>query len=471
MTASDDLLQRLQAIVGDRGLVLDAREQEPFVNDWRDQWHGRAAAVVRPASTEEVARVVALLAQLRMPIVPQGGNTSLCGGSVPDASGAQVVLSLARMNRVRGVDTANNTMTVEAGCVLQNLQEVARRHDRHFPLSLAAEGSCQIGGNLSTNAGGTAVLRYGNARDLVLGLEVVLPDGRVWNGLRGLRKDNTGYDLKQLFLGAEGTLGIITAAVLELFPVPSSMATALVALDDPAASVALLSRLQAACGDRVTGYELMARNCVDLVVRHIPGSRDPMDLAYPWYVLVELADASPGAPLEELLQDALEDAAEAALVRDAVVASSEAQRDSLWALRENIPEAQKQGAIAVKHDVSVAVSRVPDLIGRAGEALHRRFPDVQVAPFGHVGDGNIHYNCSAPRDREGRVADAAVAEMSHIVYEVVHGLGGSISAEHGLGVLKRDEILRYKEAVEMDLMRTIKKALDPDGIMNPGKVL
>jgi len=466
-----DLLGRLEAIVGERGLIVDTREQQPFVNDWRDQWHGRAAAVIRPGNTDEVARVVAVLAQMRVPIVPQGCNTGLCGASIPDTSGSQVVVSLGRMNRVREIDAENNTMTVEAGCVLQNLQEVAQSHGRLFPLSLAAEGSCQIGGNLSTNAGGTGVLRYGNARDLVLGLEVVLPDGRVWHGLRGLRKDNTGYDLKQLFVGAEGTLGIITAAVVKLFPKPNTVVTALVSVDHPAASVALLSRLRAACGDRVTGYELMARTCLDLVVHNIPGSRDPMDQAYPWYVLVELSDIAPEASLETVLQDALEDAAEADLVRDAVLASSEAQRKALWALRENVPEAQKLAGIGIKHDVSVPVSRVPDLIGRAGEALHRRFPDVRIAPFGHVGDGNVHYNCSVPVDREGHPLDACVPEVNHIVYEVVHSLGGSISAEHGLGVLKREEVVRYKSDVEMDLMRTIKRALDPHGIMNPGKVL
>jgi FAD/FMN-containing dehydrogenase len=466
-----DLIERLQAIVGERGLVADTREQQPYVTDWREQWHGRAAAVVRPANTDEVARVVALLAQARVPIVPQGGNTGMCGASVPDVSGSQVVLSLSRMNRVRHVDVDNNTMTVDAGCVLQNLQEVAERHERYFPLSLAAEGSCQIGGNLSTNAGGTGVLRYGNARDLVLGLEVVLPDGRVWNGLRGLRKDNTGYDLKQLFVGAEGTLGIITGAVIKLFPRPRTVITALVAFDNPSNSVALLARLRDECGDRVTGYELMARTCVDLVVHQIPGSRNPFDQAYPWYGLVEVSDSAADVPLETMLQNALEDAAEAELVRDAVLASNETQRAALWALRENIPEAQKLAGIAVKHDVSVPVSRVPDLIGRAGEALHRRFPDIHIAPFGHVGDGNIHYNCSVPRDREGHAIDDAVFEMNHIVYEVVHELGGSISAEHGLGVLKRDEIRNYKDEVEMDLMRTLKHALDPNGIMNPGKVL
>jgi len=465
------LLERLEAIVGERGLVVDTRDQQPFVTDWREQWHGRAAAVVRPANTEEVARVMALLSQSGVAVVPQGGNTGLCGASVPDPSGAQVVLNLGRMNRVRNVDVENSTMTVEAGCVLQNLQEVAERHERLFPLSLAAEGSCMIGGNLSTNAGGTGVLRYGNARDLVLGLEVVLPDGRIWNGLRGLRKDNTGYDLKQLFIGAEGTLGVITAAVLKLFPKANSITTALVGLDNPAAAVALLGRLRAECGDRVTGYELMSRSCLDMVFHHVPGTRNPMNESYAWYVLAELSDSARGSPLEAMLQDSLEDAAEADLVRDAVLASSEAQRASLWALRENIPEAQKLAGIGVKHDVSVPVSRVPDLIGRAGEALHRRFPDVRIAPFGHVGDGNIHYNCSLPHDGEGHPLGDAVHEVSGIVYEVVHSLGGSISAEHGLGVLKRDEIRRYKEEVELELMRAIKSVIDPQGLMNPGKVL
>ena len=465
------LLERLEAIVGERGLVVDTREQQPFVTDWREQWHGRAAAVVRPANTDEVSRVMALLSQAGVGVVPQGGNTSLCGASVPDPSGAQVVVSLARMNRVRHVDVENSTMTVEAGCVLQNLQEVAERHERLFPLSLAAEGSCMIGGNLSTNAGGTGVLRYGNARDLVLGLEVVLPDGRVWNGLRGLRKDNTGYDLKQLFIGAEGTLGVITAAVLKLFPKANTVTTALVGLDNPAAAVALLARLRSDCGDRVTGYELMSRTCLDLVFHHIPDSRNPMDQSYAWYVLVELSDSARDSPLETMLQDSLEDAAEADLVRDAVLASSEAQRAALWALRENIPEAQKLASISVKHDVSVPVSRVPDLIGRAGEALHRRFPDVRIAPFGHVGDGNIHYNCSMPHDGEGHPLADAVHEVNHIVYEVVNELGGSISAEHGLGVLKRDEIRRYKDEIELDLMRAIKSVIDPQGIMNPWKVL
>ncbi len=465
------LAERLGEIVGERGLVADPSDLVAYENDWRDQYHGRAALAVKPASTEEVSRVVALLAESRVGIVPQGGNTSLCGASVPDGSGRQVVVNLSRMNRVRAVDPDNNTMTVEAGCVLANLQALAGEHDRLFPLSLAAEGSCEIGGNLSTNAGGTGVLRYGNARELVLGLEVVLADGRVWDGLRGLRKDNTGYDLKHLFIGAEGTLGIITAAVLKLFPRPRSRATALVALDDPAAAVALLSRLRAACGERVTGFELMSRVCLDLVFEQVPGQRDPFGEPHPWYVLAELSDSTEGPGLGELLEAALGQAAEALAVRDAVIAASDAQRQALWALRENIPEAQKLEGVSVKHDVSVPVSRVPEMIARADAVLRQRFPEVRIVAFGHVGDGNVHYNCSAAKGHDPAAFFALAPEVNRVVYDVVHALGGSISAEHGLGVLKREEIRRYKGALELELMRSIKRTLDPHGLMNPGKVL
>ncbi len=462
------LLERLRAIVGERGLVTDPAEQAPFVVDWRGQYHGRAAAVVKPASTEEVAQVVELLAHAAIGMVPQGGNTSLCGASVPDATGTQAVINLSRMNRVRAVDADNDTMTVEAGCVLASLQQEAARLGRLFPLSLGAEGSCEIGGNLSTNAGGTAVLRYGNARDLVLGLEVVLPDGQVWNGLRGLRKDNTGYDLKQLFVGAEGTLGIITAAVVKLFALPRSRATALVAVDGPAAAVALLARLREACGERITGYELMARVCLDLVIRHMPGTRDPFAAPHPWYVLVELSDSARGPGLERMLAEALDGAA---AVRDAVLASSEAQREALWKMRENISEAQKADGVSIKHDVSVPVSRVAQFIERADAALRARFPGIRIVAFGHVGDGNIHYNCSKAERQEAQDFFAEAAQVNAVVYEVVGALGGSISAEHGLGVLKRDAIRRYKSPLELELMRSIKRALDPRGLMNPGKVL
>jgi FAD/FMN-containing dehydrogenase len=465
-----NLLPRLRDIVGDRGLV--AREESaPYENDWRDAYHGRAAAVVRPASTEEVSKVVALLAQLRVPMVPQGGNTSLCGASVPDASGRQVVVNLSRMNRVRHVDPQNNTMTVEAGCVLANLQQVADEHDRLFPLSLGAQGSCEIGGNLSTNAGGTAVLRYGNTRDLVLGLEVVLPDGRVWDGLRSLRKDNTGYDLKHLFVGAEGTLGIITAAVLKLFSKPRSQATAFVAVADPAAAVALLSHLRTHCGERVTGFEMIARICLDLVFRHIPGSRDPLPEPHPWYVLVEVSDSTEGGSLATLLEESLGAAVETGIVRDAALAASKTQQADFWKLRENITEAQKVEGPSIKHDVSVPVSLVPEFIERAGARLKERFPDVRIVAFGHVGDGNIHYNCSKSERGDAKAFYDLAPAVNHVVYETVTGLNGSISAEHGLGVLKREEIKRYKSGLELELMRSIKRTLDPHGLMNPGKVL
>src|SRR5471030_1741613 len=363
-------------------------------------------------------------------MVPQGGNTSLCGGSVPDDSGTQAVINLSRMNRVRAVDPDNNTMTVEAGCVLETLQKVADDHARLFPISLGAQGSCEIGGNLSTNAGGTGVLRYGNTRELVLGLEVVLPDGRVWDGLRGLRKDNTGYDLKHLFVGAEGTLGIITAAVLKLFPKPRSQATAFVAIESPAAAVALLAALRESCGERITGYELMARICVDLVLEHLPATRDPLAVRHPWYVLVELSDSTPGEAIGELLAGALGEAVQSGLVRDAMIAASEAQREALWKIREDITEAQKLDGVSIKHDVSVPVSRVPELISRAGAALEARWPDIRIVAFGHVGDGNIHYNCSKPGRQDAAQFFAEAPKVNHAVYEVVNELEGSISAEH-----------------------------------------
>ena len=465
-----NLTQRLLEIVGERGVVARG-ESAPYENDWREAYRGRAAAVVRPASTEEVSRVVALLAQLRVPMVPQGGNTSLCGASVPDASGRQVIVNLSRMNRVRDVDPQNNTMTVEAGCVLQALQQVADEHERLFPLSLGAQGSCEIGGNLSTNAGGTGVLRYGNTRELVLGLEVVLPDGRIWNGLRALRKDNTGYDLKHLFVGAEGTLGIITAAVLKLFPKPRSQSTAFVAVENPEAAVALLSHLRARCGERITGFEMIARICLDLVFKHIPGSRDPLPESHPWYVLVELSDSTEGGSLSSLLEEALGSAVEAGLVRDAAMAASTTQQADFWKLRENIAEAQKVEGPSIKHDISVPVSRVPEFIARADARLREKFPDIRIVAFGHVGDGNIHYNCSKSERGEAKVFFDLAPAVNHVVYDTVTGLNGSISAEHGLGQLKRDEIKLYKSDLELELMRSIKRTLDPHGLMNPGKVL
>jgi len=465
------LAEGLRAIVGASAVITEDSDRAPYENDWRDQYHGRAAAVVKPGSTEEVSRVVKFLAERRIAIVPQGGNTSMCGGSVPDASGTQVVVNLSRMNRVRHVDAANNTMTVEAGCVLATLQEAADKADRLFPLSLGAEGSCEIGGNLSTNAGGTGVLRYGNTRELVMGLEVVLPDGTTWDGLRALRKDNTGYDLKHLFVGAEGTLGIITAAVLKLFPKPRSQATAIVAVADPHAALTLLAFLRDRVGDRVTGFELISRICLDLVFKHIPGTRDPFAKPHRWYVLVELSDSTGGDTLANLFEQALGEASEAGKVDDGAIAASGTQRAEFWKLRESISEAQKLDGVSIKHDVSVPVSRVPELITRAGAELARTFPDIRIVAFGHLGDGNIHYNCSKSARQDAKQFFAESPAVNHIVYEVVKSLGGSISAEHGLGVLKAGEIKHYKSATELEMMRAIKRTLDPHGIMNPGKVL
>ena len=463
-----NLAGQLQAIVGERGLVADAG---PYEIDWRGLYHGRAALVVKPASTEEVARVVALLAQARVAIVPQGGNTSLCGGSVPDASGMQVVVNLSRMNRVRTVDAANNTMTLEAGVILAEAQKVADGHDRLFPLSLGAEGSCEIGGNLSTNAGGTGVLRYGNARDLVLGLEVVLPDGRVWDGLRALRKDNTGYDLKHLFVGAEGTLGIITAAVLKLYAKPTAIATALVAVPEPATAIALLARVRETLGDRLTGFELMSRASLELALRHIAGTSDPLSQPYEWYVLLELTDGGEEARLNAAVEESLGPLAEEGLILDAVLAASGAQRKALWKLREDLGEAGRLDGPSIKHDIAVPVSRVPEMIERGGRELERAFPGIRILCFGHAGDGNLHYNCGKPAAQDAAAFFAQQPAVNHVVYEIVRSLNGSISAEHGLGVLKRDEITHYKGAVELGLMRSIKATLDPHGIMNPGKVI
>jgi FAD/FMN-containing dehydrogenase len=456
------LQDSLAAIVGAANVLTDARDTAPFFTDWRHQYSGGAECVVRPAGTDEVARIVSLCAKEGVAVVPQGGNTGLCGGSVPTGSRREIVLSLSRMNRIRELDALNDTMTVEAGCVLATVQAAADAANRLFPLSLAAEGSCQIGGNLSTNAGGVNVLRYGTARDQVLGLEVVLPDGRTWNGLRGLRKDNTGYDLKHLFLGAEGTLGIITAAVVLLHPKPSAQVTAWVALDTPRAAVELLAMLYARVGDRISAFELISRSCVEAVLAHVPGAREPLRAPHPWQVLIDFADSGAATALRTAVEGALLEATEEGTARDAVIAQSVEQARALWRLRESIPEAQFRN---VKHDVSVPVSRTAEMIERAGEALRRRYPEASIFAFGHVGDGNIHYNVGP---------EALIPEresVSRIVYDEVQALGGSISAEHGVGQLKRAEILRHKDPVEIDLMRALKQALDPRGLMNPGKVV
>ncbi len=463
------LIDRLAAIVGDVNVITSATAAAPYLTDWRGRYTGSALCVVRPASTAELAAVVAACAAHGTPIVPQGGNTGLVGGATP--RGGEVVVGLTRLKRIRGIDRDNATLTVEAGCTLQTVQEAAAEDGFLYPLSLAAEGTATIGGTLSTNAGGVQVLRYGNARDLVLGVEVVLADGCIWNGLRGLRKDNTGYDLKQLFIGAEGTLGIISAAVLKLLPLPRASLTAWAAVADPAAAVAVLRQLQRAGGERLTAFEIVGRPALDLVLRHLPGTRQPLAGDHDWQVLIELSDTDAHADLAGLIEQVLGAAISAGQVRDAVVAASEAQAAALWALRENISEAQKRDGLSIKHDVSLPVSRVAEFIARADALLETAYPGVRVVCFGHVGDGNLHYNPSKPIAPDNASFIAGTAEVNRIVHDLVAELGGSISAEHGLGQLKREEILRYKSPVEIELMRKLKQALDPAGLMNPGKLI
>lgn len=463
--------EALSRLLGPHGWLTEPNDTTPYLTDWRGNYTGRALGVARPASTEEVAAVVRIAAEHHLPLVPQGGNTGLVGGGIPDDSGQAILLSTQRLNRIRSVDTAGNTILAESGCILATLQQAARDVERFFPLSLAAEGSCTVGGNLSTNAGGTQVVRYGNMRDQVLGLEVVLPSGEVWSSLKGLRKDNTGYDLKHLFIGAEGTLGVITAALLKLAPLPRTRATALIALESPALAVELFAAIRENFGDRLEGFEIFSGLCLDFVLKHIPGTRNPFNALTPWQVLIELADTRTDAPLATQLEDALGSAAESGLINDAVIATSDAQAAELWRLREEISEAQKREGKSIKHDISVPIARIAEFIDKADAALAAAFPGIRIVNFGHIGDGNLHYNCSMPEGEDNLRIFARSSEVNTVVYDIVRECGGSISAEHGLGVLKRDEILRHKPDVEMNLMRAIKQALDPQGLMNPGKVL
>ncbi|RIY39414.1 FAD-binding oxidoreductase [Neopusillimonas maritima] len=468
-----DQLGELAALVGAAN-VITGNDAHSYLTDWRGRYSGSALAVVRPGSTQEVADVVKWCVGQQVPIVPQGGNTGLCGAATPDDSGRAVVLSLARLNSVREVDTDNDTMVVEAGCILQTVQQTARDVDRLFPLSLAAEGSCTIGGNLACNAGGTQVLRYGNARDLVLGLEVVTAQGEIWHGLRGLRKDNTGYDLRDLFIGSEGTLGIITAATLKLFPLPVAQCTALVGLQSVEAAVSLLSIARKGFGPALTGFELIAGNCLRLVTHHFPQQRMPFDgpsAALPWYALLELSDSESADHARERFETVVGDAIEAEVVVDAVIAENISQSKALWHLRESIPLAEKEQGKSIKHDVSVPVSSMADFVRTTNEAIQARFPGLEHVIFGHLGDGNLHYNIArgtafSEDDLLGR-QDA----IYDIVHRSVHHFHGSISAEHGVGQLKRDLLDQFKDPVEMKLMRLLKQTLDPHGIMNPGKVV
>jgi len=464
------LLDALRAAVGVPNVIAEG-DLTAWEQDWRKRSRGRALAVVRPGTTAEVAAVVRQCASAGVSLVPQGGNTGLVGGSVPDATGAQIVLSLTRLNRVRRVDAANLTLTVEAGCVLQAVQELAASHGLLFALSLAAEGSCTLGGNLATNAGGTQVLRYGNARELCLGLEVVTAQGAIWDGLTGLRKDNTGYDLRNLFIGSEGTLGVITAATMKLHPQPAAVMTALATVPSMASAVALLQRAQSRLGPGLTGFEVMNEFSLALVRKHFPQLRQPLAAA-PWTVLLEQSDTESETHARALFEGLLTDAMGSQLISDAAVADSLAQSKALWHLRESIPLAQSLEGLNIKHDISLPVSRIADFVATTDAALQAAHPGVRLVDFGHLGDGNLHYNVQMP---EGR--DAAEFLHQHepvvntLVFDAVSAHGGSISAEHGIGALKRDELARRKSPVAMQMMHGIKRALDPAGVMNPGRVL
>jgi FAD/FMN-containing dehydrogenase len=464
-------LGELKAAAGSGSWLDSPADVAPFLTDFRGLYHGASPLVLLPRSVDGVVQILRICHREDVAVVPHGGNTSYCGGATPDEAGSQVVLSMRRLNRVREVDAANYSMIIEAGCTLAEAQAAARDAERLFPLSLGSEGTAQIGGNLSTNAGGTAVLRYGMMRDLVLGLEVVLADGRVLRALKSLRKDNTGYDVKSLFVGAEGTLGVITAACLKLFPQPADSATALVGIDSPRHALDLLARLRTAAGDQVTSFELMPRMAVELTVKHVPGVADPLGQNTPWYLLVELSSPNPRQDLITLLTATLEDAAAGGTIVDAMLATSIAQAQAMWKLRESVPEAQRRHGASLKHDVSVPVSAIPALI-EAGTALVQRLaPEGDVISYGHAGDGNLHFNVSQKPGTEAASFMARGHALELAMFDLVESLGGSISAEHGIGRLKAAEFARRADPVELAVMHELKRALDPKGILNPGKVL
>ncbi|MGZ5914044.1 MAG: FAD-binding oxidoreductase [Hyphomicrobium sp.] len=463
------MLQRLADIVGPQHAISDPDRQLPYLREWRDRYQGRAALVLRPGSTAEVARVLAVANEAGIGVVPQGGNTGLVGGQIPSANATEVVLSLARLTRVRAVD--ETAMVLEAGVTLLDAQLAAERAGRLFPLSLPSEGSCEIGGVLATNAGGVGVLAYGNARALALGLEVVLADGQVWDGLRTLKKDNTGYDLRDLFIGSEGTLGIISAAALKLFPRPREKATALVALPDIAAVAALFRLAEERAHSGLTAFEFMSRLSVELVTKHVPGTRLPLKTPAPWYVLIEISSAESDGAASLMMERLLVEAGDKKLVNDGVLAGSLAQAQSLWRLRETASEAQKPEGGSIKHDVSVPVARIPEFLSRAEPVVDAVCAGARPVVFGHFGDGNVHYNVSQPPGMDKARFLALWDQMAGAVHDLVAEMGGSISAEHGIGQMKRVDLIRYKSPVELALMRKIKAALDPKGILNPGKVL
>ncbi|KAA5605647.1 FAD-binding oxidoreductase [Roseospira marina] len=472
---TDSLIARFVEIVGDKAVLATPEAMASHMVEPRGLFHGRARAVVKPATTEETAAVVAACHAAGVPVVPQGGNTGLVGGNVPFEHGGEVVISTARMRRIRHLDPVNLTVTVEAGVILADLQAEAEAADCLFPVSLAAEGSCQIGGNIASNAGGTGVLRYGNTREQVLGLEVVLPDGRIWNGLRRLGKDNAGYALRHLFIGSEGTLGLVTAATLRLYPKPVATATAFCGLSSLDNVTALLRHARAWSGDGVTAFEFMPRFGIEITCRHMPGCADPLEAPWPWYVLIELSSARPGAGdaggVRDDLEGLLGEAFERGLVDDAVLAESLDQRDALWRLRESMSEAQGFEGGSIKHDVSLPVSDIPAFIARANQAVTEAMPGLRPCPFGHLGDGNVHYNLTQPEGMDKAAYLDQWDAMNRIVHDIVTEMDGSIAAEHGVGRIKVGELARLKSPVELDMMRAVKRAIDPDGRFNPGKVL
>jgi FAD/FMN-containing dehydrogenase len=462
-------LNQARSLIGTSYVLTE--DLDAYTRDWRGKFTGKALAVLRPANTAQVKSIVRLCAQNGVSIVPQGGNTGICGASVPDSSGEQVVLSLSRLNKVRELDAANSTITAEAGCVLQTLQDLATQAGRLFPLSLGSEGSCQIGGNVATNAGGIHVLRYGNTRDLILGLEVILPNGDCLDLLRGLRKDNTGYDLKQLFIGSEGTLGLITAVTVKLFPLPTAYVVGYAGLDDLEQAVSLLQTMRSQLGDRFTAFEVVSGPAFDLVRQYFPETPQPLASSYPWYVLMEAADNTGHDALSGAMQRALENAMEAGHLADVAVAVNDKQAAALWTMRENVAHAQQMDGANIKHDIALAISQIPGFVKNSLGRLEDLYPNIRPIVFGHLGDGNLHFNLSAPPGVPITDWQLETAAINTLVHDMVVERRGSISAEHGIGQLKRDDMAHYKTQTELAVMRAIKKSLDPKNLMNPGKVL
>ena len=465
-------IDQLKEVLEPKYILIEDQDKAPYLTDWRKRYTGKALAVLLPRTSEEVAQIVKLCAANQIAIVPQGGHTGFCGGATPDDSGEQIVLNLKRMNTIREIDVANQTITLEAGCILQSIQEKSAEQDFLFPLSLGAEGSCMIGGNLATNAGGTNVLRYGNTRDLCLGLEVVTAKGEIWNGLKGLRKDNTGYDLRDLFVGSEGTLGIITVAVMKLYPLPISQWTTLVATDSLASTIALLNLFQKRATSLLTGFEMMTQESLVLNEKHFPQMANPLKGNPPFTVLIELSDHESEEHVRQLLETILEEAFEAGLITDAVIANSLAQANTFWHMREHITLAQAQEGANLKHDITIPLSALESFVEETDALVRSKFPGVRIINFGHLGDGNLHYNIAPPVDVDAKVFNLANEKpIYELVYAQVERCHGSISAEHGIGKLKLEDLRAHKGEVAHELMKTLKRALDPQNILNPHKVV